>query len=240
MANRVDPTDTQTHHLLSQVATWPNARVVHDDRPFNWAALNNAAARQCTTPWVLFLNDDVEWAQPDTLQQLARYLTLSPAIGAVGMRLMYAPQDGGSIQHDGIVTSTNPRQVAHNIRTTEQCAGLHMPRNVSAVTGACMLTPMSAFNQCGGFDERFAISFNDVDYCLHLRCLGYRIVQASDVEGIHHESRTRGLPDSSAKISEILTAGQCLVNRWGDLLAERHSLTYQRDFVASFIVQVPA
>ncbi len=240
VANRVDPADAHTHRLLSEVASWPNARVVHDNRPFNWAALNNAAARQCTTPWVLFLNDDVEWAAPDTLQQLARYLTLGPAIGAVGMRLMYAPQDGGGIQHDGIVTTTNPRQAAHNIRNSEQCAGLRMPRNVSAVTGACMLTPMSVFNQCGGFDERFAISFNDVDYCLHVRRLGYRIVQASDVTGIHHESRTRGLPDSPDKLNEILAAGQRLVDRWGDLLTERHSLVYQRDYVASFIVQVPA
>lgn len=239
VANRVDPTDAHTQRLLKEVTDWPNARVVHDNRPFNWAALNNAAAHQCTTPWVLFLNDDVEWAEHDTLEQLARYLTLSPRIGVVGMRLMYAPQDGGDVQHDGITTTTNPRQAAHNIRTSEQCAGLHMPRNVSAVTGACMLTPMRVFKQCGGFDERFPISFNDVDYCLHIRRLGYRIVQASDVVGIHHESRTRGLPDTPDKISEILAAGQRLVDRWGDLLTERHSLVYQRDYAASFIVHVP-
>jgi len=240
VANRVASSDTHTHRLLGQVASWPNARVVHDDRSFNWAALNNTAARQCTTPWVVFLNDDVEWSQPDTLQRLARYLTLSPSIGVVGMRLMYAAFDGGGVQHDGIQTSTNPGQTAHNIRTAEQCAGLYMPRNVSAVTGACLLTSLSVFHQCGGFDERFAISFNDVDYCLHARRLGYRIVQASDVSGIHHESRTRGLPDTPDKIREILTAGQRLVDRWGDLLTERYSLAYQRDYVASFIVKVPS
>lgn len=239
VANRVAATDAHTHRLLNEVAGWRNARVVHDDRPFNWAALNNAAVRQCSTPWVLFLNDDVEWSEADTLQRLARYLTLSPAIGAVGMRLMYGPQDGGGVQHDGIQTSTDPRQTAHNIKNTAQCAGLNMPRNVSAVTGACLLTPMSVFTRCGGFDERFAVSFNDVDYCLHIRRLGYRIVQASDVSGIHHESRTRGLPDTPDKISELREAGQRLHDRWGDLLAERYSLRYQRDYVASFIVQVP-
>jgi GT2 family glycosyltransferase len=238
VANRVADTDQETHRLLSEAASWPRTEVWHDNRPFNWAALNNTAARRSTTPWVLFLNDDVEWAEPDTLQRLTRYLALDPAIGVVGMRLMYADEEGGGIQHDGVVTHNHHKSVANNIQSHRETSGLYVPRNVSAVTGACLLTPQAVFERCGGFDERFAISFNDVDFCLHARCLGYRVVQASDVEGIHHESRTRGKADTPQKQAEIEEGAQRLCARWPDLLRETHSLRYNRYFVASHIIHV--
>jgi GT2 family glycosyltransferase len=220
VANRVADTDTDTHRLL------------------NWAALNNEAARRSSTPWLLFLNDDVEWSAPDTLQRLTRYLALDPLIGAVGMRLMYGEEEGGGIQHDGIVTHNDPAHVANNIQTDYLTSGLYIPRNVSAVTGACLLTTKAVFDRCGGFDERFAISYNDVDYGLHVRQLGYRIVQASDVEGIHHESRTRGKADTPEKQAEILEGAKRLCTKWSGLLQEKHSLLYHRNFVASHIVHI--
>jgi GT2 family glycosyltransferase len=238
VANRVAVTDEETHRLLAEAATWPRTEVWHDDRAFNWAALNNEAARRSTTPWLLFLNDDVEWSEPDTLQRLTRYLSLDPAIGVVGMRLMYGSDEGGGVQHDGVVTHDDPTSVANNIQTNHETSGLYIPRNVSAVTGACLLTTRAVFERCGGFDERFAISFNDVDYCLHARRVGYRVVQASDVEGIHHESRTRGKPDTPEKQAEIEEGAKRLCARWPDLLPETHSLLYYRNFVASHIVHV--
>lgn len=238
VANRVADTDADTHRLLAKAATWPRTEVWHDDRAFNWAALNNAAARRSSTPWLLFLNDDVEWSAPDTLQRLTRYLALDPAIGAVGMRLMYGEEEGGGIQHDGIVTNNDPTSVANNIQTDYSTSGVYIPRNVSAVTGACLLTTQAVFQRCGGFDERFAISYNDVDYCLHVRQVGYRIVQASDVEGIHHESRTRGKADTPEKKAEIQEGAQRLCTKWADVLQEKHSLLYHRNFVASHIVHV--
>jgi GT2 family glycosyltransferase/LmbE family N-acetylglucosaminyl deacetylase len=238
VANRVADTDTDTHRLLREAATWPRTEVWHDDRAFNWAALNNEAARRSSTPWLLFLNDDVEWSAPDTLQQLTRYFALDPLIGVVGMRLMYGEDEGGGIQHDGIVTHNDPAHVANNIQTDYLTSGLYIPRNVSAVTGACLLTTKAVFDRCGGFDERFAISYNDVDYGLHVRQLGYRIVQASDVEGIHHESRTRGKADTPEKQAEILEGAKRLCTKWSGLLQEKHSLLYHRNFVASHIVHI--
>lgn len=240
LANRVAETDTATHDLLLEATTWPRTEVWHDNRAFNWAALNNEAVRRCSTPWLLFLNDDVEWSESDALERLTRYLSLSPAIGAVGMLLMYGSDQGGDIQHDGVVTHNNPQQVANNIQTRYVTSGLGVPRNVSAVTGAALLTTRAAFQQCGGFDERFAISFNDVDYCIHLRQLGYRVVQASDVTGIHHESRTRGPANTPEKKAEITEAAQRLCAKWSHMLDDTHSFSHQGRFLASHIVHIPS
>jgi hypothetical protein len=49
------------------------------------------------------------------------------------------------------------------------------------------------FEQAGRFDEEaLAVAFNDVDLCLRIRKLGYKIIFTPCAELIHHESATRG------------------------------------------------
>jgi GT2 family glycosyltransferase len=65
-------------------------------------------------------------------------------------------------------------------------------RNCSAVTGACLMTRRSCFEELGGFDTGLPVAFNDVDYCLRARKRGLLVVFTPLAELIHHESRTRG------------------------------------------------
>jgi GT2 family glycosyltransferase len=66
------------------------------------------------------------------------------------------------------------------------------PGNYSAVTGACLMSRRDVFTEVGGFDERFPIDFNDVDYCLRLRRAGYRVVFTPFAQLYHHESASFG------------------------------------------------
>lgn len=47
---------------------------------------------------------------------------------------------------------------------------------MSSVTAACMLMKSSAFEDVGGFDELAKVGFGDVDLCLRVHALGYRIL----------------------------------------------------------------
>ena len=69
---------------------------------------------------------------------------------------------------------------------------MKVTRDVSAVTGACCLIRRSAWEAIGGFDENFAIAYNDVDFCLRLRAHGYRVLYTPHVTLIHDESSSRG------------------------------------------------
>ena len=44
----------------------------------------------------------------------------------------------------------------------------------------------------GGLDERFAVAFNDVDFCLRVRDAGYRVIWTPYAWLYHHESKSRG------------------------------------------------
>ncbi|GAB3360977.1 MULTISPECIES: glycosyltransferase [Giesbergeria] len=234
VCNNVSADDHATAQLVALAQHQTGWRVLYDNRPFNWAALNNTAARHAITPWLLFLNDDVELKAPTTLTQLARYLTLDTGIGIVGARLEYDPQDGGGLQHDGIATDVG--WGARNIVDERDGKGLNIPRNVSAVTGACLLTRRTVFDACGGFDERFAVSFNDVDFNLHVRQLGWRVVQASDVTCIHRESRTRGVMNTDAQRTQLQQESQLLRDKWKDFLQETYRLHYQMRYAGTHII----
>ncbi len=64
-------------------------------------------------------------------------------------------------------------------------------RDYSAVTAACMMLKRAAWDAVGGFDESFAIGFNDTDLCLRLRGAGYRVLYDGTTTLLHHESATR-------------------------------------------------
>jgi GT2 family glycosyltransferase len=53
---------------------------------------------------------------------------------------------------------------------------LVLPSNYSAVSGACLMTRRSVFEQVGGFASSSSVGYSDVDYCLRLRELDLRIV----------------------------------------------------------------
>jgi glycosyltransferase involved in cell wall biosynthesis len=78
-----------------------------------------------------------------------------------------------------------------------------------AVTAACMLTPRKIFVDNDGFDEKyFAVSYNDVDYCLRLHNMGYRIIYCAGAELIHHEGMSRGSGPTPMEIRAFRTKYQ--------------------------------
>ena len=161
-------------------------------RPFNFSHKANWSLRQARTELVVLLNDDMEVMGEGWLEALLEYAQ-QPWIGAVGAKLVYP---GGRIQHAGIVLGVGdgggamhlyhgfPREfVGYNAFT-------HVVRNYSAVTGACLATRMSVFEEMGGFDERFGVDYNDTDFCLSLMERGYRIVYTPYCELYHFEGQS--------------------------------------------------
>ncbi len=69
-------------------------------------------------------------------------------------------------------------------------------RNVSAVTGACLMTKAEVFWQAAGFDEtEFAVAFNDIDLCLKIGSLGYRVLYTPHALLYHHEAFSKKSKD---------------------------------------------
>jgi GT2 family glycosyltransferase/glycosyltransferase involved in cell wall biosynthesis len=157
------------------------------NRPFNFSKKANFAFQQARGRHIVLLNDDMEVISREWLASMIEFAQ-QEEIGVVGARLLF-PDD--RIQHVGIVLGVN-NGAAHAFH--EYPAGAigynaytHLIRNYSAVSAACMATRMDVIEKCGGFDERFATDFNDIDFCLRVIQKGYRIVYTPYAELYHFE-----------------------------------------------------
>jgi GT2 family glycosyltransferase len=160
---------------------------------FNFSAKINAGVSASSGEQVLLFNDDLEAISPEWLSAMLEY-SQEPAIGAVGAKLLYPD---GRLQHIGMVLGV-AGLAAHAFHqypgvSPGYSGSAIMTRNYSAVTAACLMTRRAVFDEVGGFDERFPIDFNDVDYCLRLRRAGYRVVFTPWAQLYHHESASFGV-----------------------------------------------
>ena len=159
--------------------------------PFNYAAKMNLLWRAAETEQIVFLNDDVLPLDPGWLKALETF-AVDEAVGGVGARLLFAD---GSLQHAGLVPH-GPGAV-HVWAFRRRAEGTYQDwalaqREWSMVTGAVFATRRSLMEQVNGFDEQFSLEFNDIDLCLRLRALGYRIVYTPQAELEHVEKASRG------------------------------------------------
>jgi O-antigen biosynthesis protein len=187
-------------------------RVLSHEGPFNWSAINNAAVREAKGDQILFLNNDVEVISPEWLEALLEHAQ-RPSVGIVGAKLLY-PND--AVQHAGVIVGIGGfadhafRRLAASEPGYRGLASV--VRNVSAVTGACLMVRRAVFEELGGFDERLRVAFNDIDFCLRARERGYLVVLTPHALLYHHESATRGTLHPRFEY-------QYMRRRWGEVIA---------------------
>lgn len=163
----------------------------HRGETFNYATKMNQLWRKAGDEHLVFMNDDLVVRKPDWLLALMTF-AVNEEIGGVGARLLY-PDD--RIQHVGMPAGVlGPCTHAFigrpaTLRTYQNWAEVH--REWSIVTGAVFAIRKDALKRANGFDENFPLDFNDVDLCLRLRLLGYRIVYTPFAEFTHYESASR-------------------------------------------------
>ncbi|MHB8682120.1 MAG: glycosyltransferase family 2 protein [Acidimicrobiales bacterium] len=168
-------------------------RVLEHDGPFNWSVINNLAAASCTSDYLLFMNNDIEARRPGWLGAMVE-LAQRPDVGAVGARLVY---DDGVVQHAGVVLGQHG--IAGHVFMGLPAGGIgyfgwdRLVRPYSAVTGACLMTRRSLFEEMGGFDEELEVAFNDIDFCLRVVDRGLHVLYTPHAELVHHESISRGM-----------------------------------------------
>ncbi len=174
---------------IAGIARDQGANRVEYSEPFNFSSMNNLGARTAKGELLLFLNDDVEPQEPAWLGRLVSWLE-RPAIGAVGAKLVFP---NGAIQHTGVVTwvMDGAGHPGRNMTSSEYWPWLNCTREVTAVTGACLLMRRADFEAIEGFDPQFPVNFNDVDMCLRLRARGLSVIVDTGTVLQHDESRTR-------------------------------------------------
>jgi GT2 family glycosyltransferase len=156
---------------------------------FNFAIMNNQAARQAGGDVLVFLNDDVEPLDAAWLEHMLGHARRWE-VGVVGARLLYP---SGAIQHAGIAVGImdGAGHLHRHSFAADFWSWLPFTRNVSAVTGTCLAIRKSVFEELGGFEEAFPVNYNDVDLCLRAREAGYEVIIEPAAVLRHYECQSR-------------------------------------------------
>ena len=198
---------------------YQEVRIIKDERPFNFSALNNYAVSKINTEVIVFLNDDTQILTADWLFELS-VNAIRRDIGAVGAKLLYP---NNTIQHAGVILGVGG-VAGHAFKNMPadyngQFNRVNIPHNVSAVTGACLAVQRKKFHAVSGFDqENLSVAFNDVDLCLKLISGGFRNLYLPQAVLYHHESLTRGSENTEIKKKRFQKEVDFMIKKWGKVL----------------------
>lgn len=187
---------------------------------FNYSAINNLGVSYASGEYIVLLNNDTEVITANWMEELLMYAQRED-VGAVGAKLYYGDK---TIQHAGVVIGLGAHRTAGHthyripVQNLGYMGRLCYTQDVSAVTGACLMVKKSLYTEVGGLDEGFAVSLNDVDFCLKLRERELLNIFTPFAELYHYESISRGLDDSGEKAERYDRESEKFRQRWKEAL----------------------
>ncbi|MGF1446560.1 MAG: glycosyltransferase family 2 protein [Pikeienuella sp.] len=224
-------TDPRVPALYRRFAARCGLRFEIRPAPFNFAAMVNRGAQLATGDALLLLNNDISVIAPGWLDEMAQCLSY-PGTGIVGARLLF-PDD--SLQHAGVILGLGGYAGHWFYRARPDEPGpmgrLAVRNGMSVVTGACMLVSRACWRHLGGMDaRRFAVAYNDVDFCARARAGGFGVVWTPFATLYHHESASRGsdLVGEKARRFEGEKTALAELHRTGDHLDPSFSPWWSR------------
>ena len=230
--NRSEQRETRAY--LDEIERLKGVRVIRYDGEFNYSAINNYAVREARGSILTLMNNDIEVISPDWLKEMVCH-AIRPSIGCVGAKLLYKNK---MVQHAGVILGIGGvAGHAHKYFDAESpgyFSRLHLTQNMSAVTAACLTVERRIYDAVGGLNEtELKVAFNDVDFCLGVRALGYRNLWTPYAVLYHHESLSRGQEDTSEKQQRFSSEARFMQKKWGKSLvsdpAYNRNLTRSRE-----------
>jgi N-acetylglucosaminyl-diphospho-decaprenol L-rhamnosyltransferase len=174
---------------------FPSVRFLQSAANLGFAEANNRAFLESRGDCVLFLNPDTE-VVGSAIQTIYATLTTMPRCGIVGARLL---NSDGSLQFSCIQampTILNRVFDSEFLRTRWPRSSLWgttalyettpEPREVEAISGACMMLKRSTFEEVGRYSEDYFMYAEDVDLSYKVRSAGFRNYYVPSATVIHH------------------------------------------------------
>lgn len=193
----------------------------YDINYFNYSAIVNYGVECSNGEYIVMLNNDIEFITTDWMEQMLMYAQ-RPDVGICGAKLYFPDK---TIQHAGVTIGTRglaghrSREISE--KDFQKDDYINIVQDLSAVTAACFMIRKQLYIDMLGFDEKLAVAFNDVDFCLKVRTAKYLIVYNPFVEAYHYESKSRGEDtENSEKQKRFAKEYELFVKRWSKVIAK--------------------
>jgi GT2 family glycosyltransferase len=173
---------------------FPDINVIEGKKNLGYGAAANRSIQGCSSEYLIVSNSDVLFPEGATVE-LAAYLDQNPRVGVLGPRLLNAD---GTLQPSCFVLPGSLRWLVDNdvvcsVFRRWPAAGKQLlrawnhdeERDVPWVKGAVLAIRRAAFEEAGGFDERFFMYYEETDLCLRVAQYGWAVRFAPVIDVVH-------------------------------------------------------
>jgi hypothetical protein len=171
-------------------AAFPSVDVIVNDRNLGFGRGNNVGLAAATGRYLFLLNSDA-FVQPGALRALVEFMDAHADAGACGPLLLNAD---GALQPSGrslpsvwriFVGMTKLYRLWQRDLYLERGRDYRQVARVGEISGAALLVRREVYQQLGGFDPKFFIYYEDVDWCRRINEAGYAIYYVPQAQVIH-------------------------------------------------------
>lgn len=221
----VDNGSTDATTLISE-GTSAGLRVIRNEQNCGFGTACNQGARLASSAYVCFLNNDTV-VLPGWLAPLLAALDEDPALAAVQPKLIYPD---GSLNDAGGLVFQGGTPWVYGKGHPDPCAPPFATRRApDYASGACLVVRKAAFEEVGGFDDRYAPAyFEDTDLSFALRDRGWKVLYEPASTIIHIEGGTAGTDIASGIKTYQTRNAAVFAEKWADELAGRLPLDPSR------------
>ncbi|TSE20185.1 Rhamnosyltransferase WbbL [Tepidimonas alkaliphilus] len=170
---------------------WPfDLRVIDNKHSQSFAVNHNRAFREeCKYRlpgvwWWGVINPDVSW-KGDLLSEIRKEVA---RLNSNQIGMIYPAQiDVNGVVQDYERDLPSPRALIRRLVLHKRSLGIDRPPDW--INAACMFVRSDVFHLLGGFDERYRLYVEDVDFCLRLRLAGYAMRRVNCFPVTHMANR---------------------------------------------------
>lgn len=186
-------TDNLGEHLLeAECQNWRSVTIVHNKKPLGFALNHNNAFQLALGTYFCVLNPDILFEQ-EAFSPLIKLLDMGQA-DIVSPLLV----DAHAVPQDSFRDFPTPFEIIrrrlpgyHFIPPSMDIKGLVRP---DWIAGTFMLMKSDTYREIKGFDERYRLYFEDVEFCARAQLAGLKLIVDTNVRvqhNAHHASRKK-------------------------------------------------
>ena len=178
---------------LNKIKNLEGVTLIENDKNYGFARGCNIGANYSKSDYILFLNPDAR-IYVDTLEVCLNFyekeenknigilgVKLEDEKGEINSRCSRFPSASNIFSHalglDKLFPSLGSTMIEFDHQST---------RFVEQIIGAFYMVRKETYNQLGGFDERFFLYMDEVDFSFRAKKLGYESIYLSEAEAFHY------------------------------------------------------
>jgi len=207
---------------------YPFIKIVENDKNIGFGRANNKVIKKYPNyDAYLLLNNDIS-PRKEFLKELVTVLENNENVGCVGSKVLYSQKENGKdiINSAGMIIDRHylGYDRYEGIKDSNKYSIIE---EVDGVTGATMLIPRKVWEEVGGFNERMFLYYEDVDLCLRIKDLGYKIFYCGKSIVFHdHMASSNSLGSFKRNMMSMRNRYTSIKDRLGCFVAMKETKWY--------------